>query len=46
MSSEAVAAPHSGLDDAIVGARRAALRLAFGVTVCFAVVEALGSDEN
>jgi hypothetical protein len=44
MSSEAAAAPHSGLDRAVEGARRAALRLAFGVTACFAVVEALGWD--
>jgi hypothetical protein len=44
MSSEAAAAPHGGLDRAVEGARRAALRLAFGVTACFAVVEALGWD--
>ena len=42
MSSEA--APHSGLDRAVEGARRAALRLAFGVTACFAVVETFDSD--
>lgn len=44
MSSEAIAAPHGGLDRAAESARRAALRLAFGVTACFAVVEALDSD--
>ena len=44
MSSEAAAAPHSGLDRAVEDARRAALRLAFGVTACFAVVEALDWD--
>ena len=43
MSSEAVA-PRGGHGHAIDGARNAALRLAFGVTACFAVVEALGSD--
>ena len=34
----------SGLDRADNGARNAALRLAFGVTACFAVVEALDWD--
>jgi hypothetical protein len=44
MSSEASARPHGGLDRADEGGRRAALRLAFGVTACFAVVEALDWD--
>ena len=44
MSSEAAATPHSGLDRAVEGERNAALRLAFGVTACFAVVEALEWD--
>ena len=44
MSSEAAATPLSGPDRAVNGARRAALRLAFGVTACFAAVEALGWD--
>ena len=43
MSSEAATA-HRGLDSAVEGARRAALRLAFGVTACFAAVEALEWD--
>ena len=44
MSTEAATASPSGLDRADNGARNAALRLAFGVTACFAVVEALGWD--
>jgi uncharacterized membrane protein YccC len=44
MSSEAAATPHIGRDSADERARRAALRLAFGVTACFAVVEALDWD--
>jgi hypothetical protein len=44
MSSEAAAAPYSELGRAVEGARRAALRLAFGVTACFAVVETLSWD--
>jgi hypothetical protein len=44
MSSEAAAAPHNGLDRASYGARQTALRLAFGVTACFALVEALEWD--
>ena len=44
MSSEATAAPHRGVDLRVEGARRAAYRLAFGVTACFAVVEALAWD--
>jgi hypothetical protein len=44
MSSEPTAARYSGLDRAAEGARRTALRLAFGVTACFALVEALGWD--
>jgi hypothetical protein len=44
MSSDAAATPLAGLDRAGEGARLAALRLAFGVTACFAVVEALGWD--
>jgi hypothetical protein len=44
MSIEAAATPHIGPDIAEEGARSAALRLAFGVTVCFAAVEALNWD--
>jgi hypothetical protein len=44
MSSEAVATPHSELGRAIDGARPAALRLAFGVTACFALAKALDWD--
>ena len=44
MSSKPAAASDSGLDHAAVGVRNAALRLAFGVTGCFAIVEALGWD--
>jgi hypothetical protein len=44
MSSEAAALPDRRLDGNVEGARRAALRLAFGVTACFAVVEAIDSD--
>lgn len=44
MSSEAVATPHSGRDRAFEHARPAALRLAFGVTACFALVKALDWD--
>jgi hypothetical protein len=43
MSSEA-ATNHGGDDLPVVTARRAALRLAFGVTACFALVEALDWD--
>jgi hypothetical protein len=46
MSSETAGAPHGDLDRAVEGARRAALRLAFGVTACFAAVEALDSDAS
>lgn len=44
MSSEVAATRYVGPDHAAEGVRRAALRLAFGVTACFAVVEALGWD--
>ena len=44
MSSKAVASSDSGPGRADPGARNAALRLAFGVTGCFAVVEALNWD--
>ena len=44
MSSEVATESRSGLDRPAEGARRAALRLAFGVTTCFALVEALNSD--
>ena len=44
MSSKPVAASDSGLDHAAAGVRNAALRLAFGVTGCFAIVEALDWD--
>ncbi len=44
MSSEAAAAPHGVRDVAAESARRAALRLAFGVTACFAVVKTLDWD--
>src|SRR5215207_4684505 len=43
MSTDAAAAPRR-LAGAMQGARRAALRLAFGVTACFALVEALEWD--
>ena len=44
MSSKPAAPSDSGLDSAAEGARNAALRLAFGVTGCFAIVEALDWD--
>ena len=44
MSSKSAAASNSGLNRAAEGVRRAALRLAFGVTACFAIVEALDWD--
>lgn len=44
MSSEVAATVHGGPDRSIEGAHRAAFRLAFGVTACFAVVEALDWD--
>jgi len=44
MSSRPAAASDSGLDHAAAGVRNAALRLAFGVTGCFAIVEALDWD--
>ncbi|CAN5289757.1 hypothetical protein BH10PSE6_BH10PSE6_01180 [soil metagenome] len=44
MSSKSVAAPGRRLDPAAEGSRHAALRLAFGVTACFAIVEALDWD--
>lgn len=44
MSSDAAAAAPRRLDPADAGTRRAALRLAFGVTACFAIVEALDWD--
>lgn len=44
MSSDTAAASHGDVDRAVEGARRAALRLAFGVTACFAAVEALDWD--
>jgi hypothetical protein len=44
MSSEATATGPGGFDLAAETARRAALRLAFGVTASFAVVEALNWD--
>ena len=44
MSSEAAVTSHSELGRVDNGARNIALRLAFGVTACFAVVEALGWD--
>jgi hypothetical protein len=44
MSSEGATAPQRGIAPAVEGSRRAAFRLAFGVTVCFAVVETLGWD--
>src|SRR6476619_1524311 len=43
MSSNSAAANDTA-DRAVDGARRAALRLAFGVTGCFTVVEALNWD--
>ena len=46
MSSEAAVTPHGGVDPVAKGARNATLRLAFGVTACFAVLEALGSDAS
>jgi hypothetical protein len=44
MSSKPAAPSDSGLNHAAVGVRNAALRLAFGVTGCFAIVEALDWD--
>ena len=44
MSSKPGAPSDSGLNRAAVDARNAALRLAFGVTACFAIVEALDWD--
>jgi hypothetical protein len=44
MSSKPGAASDSGFDHAAAGVRNAALRLAFGVTGCFAIVEALDWD--
>ena len=44
MSSSAAAAPDGGLDRKLETARLAACRLAFGVTACFALVEALDWD--
>lgn len=44
MSSNSAIAPDRASDPAADGARRAALRLAFGITACFAVVEALNWD--
>lgn len=41
MSSETAAGPLDGFDRTVAAERRAALRIAFGATVCFAVVEAL-----
>lgn len=46
MSSDTAAAPHGDLDRAVEGARRAALRLAFGVTACFAAVEVFDLDAS
>jgi hypothetical protein len=44
MSTDAAAVPHVRIDRADAGARRAALRLAVGVTACFALVEAFEWD--
>jgi len=44
MSSNSAAAPDGGLNFSAESGRRAALRLAFGVTACFAIVEALNWD--
>jgi DUF2955 family protein len=44
MSSKPVAPSDSAPDQAATGVRNAALRLAFGVTGCFAIVEALDWD--
>src|SRR6478735_5038301 len=44
MSSKPATTSDSGFDHAAVGVRNAALRLAFGVTGCFAIVEALDWD--
>ena len=44
MSSKPVAPSDSAPDHAATGVRNAALRLAFGVTGCFAIVEALDWD--
>lgn len=44
MSSRAATTPPGGSHRAVQGARRAALRLAFGVTACFGVVEAFDWD--
>lgn len=44
MSSKLAAPSDSGLNSAAAGTRNAALRLAFGVTGCFALVEALDWD--
>ena len=44
MSSKPGAASDSALEHAAAGVRNAALRLAFGVTGCFAIVEALDWD--
>lgn len=44
MSSSPAAAPDRGRDAATEATRRAALRLAFGVTACFAIVESLDWD--
>lgn len=44
MSSKSIVAPDRGVDPAAESVRRAALRLAFGVTACFAIVEVLNWD--
>jgi hypothetical protein len=44
MSTEVRLTPQGARNPAVIGARRAALRLAFGVTACFTVVEALAWD--
>src|SRR3954469_8971890 len=44
MSTDAPAAPPGAIGPGIGRVRRAALRLAFGVTACFALVEALEWD--
>src|SRR4249920_3427152 len=44
MSSKPAAPSDSRLDHAAAGTKNAALRIAFGVTACFAVVETLDWD--